>query len=259
MWNLGLDPRSAAQQGLISAQLSLEVTCPNDQNGLTLSVLHSSAQITGVVEDGSGNPITNLGVYASATINGTQYNTSGQTDQNGDYSAPVAAGVWQVSLNCNDLNSRGFPTCPNSQTVTIPSQNETADFTVQAHATCVGDCNGDGSVSIDDIIEMVDIALGDLDVSRCPAGDANDDNQITIDEILKAVSVALNGCAVSPAEQGCLNSGGTVGSAMCCTGTGDFPNTCGIGACGCGPDASHEVRICNCSAGCFDGSACVPT
>ncbi len=59
-------------------------------------------------------------------------------------------------------------------------------------------------------------------------------------------------------EQACMNSGGVVSTATCCGSTGDFPNTCNIGACGCGPSASHEVRVCECGAGtCFDGSTCV--
>lgn len=59
------------------------------------------------------------------------------------------------------------------------------------------------------------------------------------------------------AEQGCLDSGGAVTSSTCCTGGGDFPNTCLIGACGCAPDASHEVRACDCGdARCFDGVTC---
>jgi hypothetical protein len=42
---------------------------------------------------------------------------------------------------------------------------------------------------------------------------------------------------------------------MCCANTGDFPNTCAIGACGCPPGASHEVRLCACAAGsCFNGT-----
>jgi len=62
---------------------------------------------------------------------------------------------------------------------------------------------------------------------------------------------------VSEKEQGCTNSGGTVGTSQCCKSSGDFPNTCLIGACGCGPTDSHEVKLCNCPTGkCFDGSKC---
>jgi cysteine-rich repeat protein len=123
--------------------------------------------------------------------------------------------------------------------------------------TCVGDCNGDGSVNVEEIITMVNIALGNAEMSECEIGDANNDGQITVDEILMAVNNALNGCPLTP-EQGCLASGGTVMSATCRSSTSDFPDTCAIGACGCPPDASHEVRVCNCGTGsCFDGTECV--
>jgi len=59
---------------------------------------------------------------------------------------------------------------------------------------CVGDCNSDGQVTVDEILTMVNIALGDTPVTTCEAGDANHDGEITIDEILTAVSNALNGC-----------------------------------------------------------------
>ncbi len=43
---------------------------------------------------------------------------------------------------------------------------------------------------------MVNIALGNADVSGCLAGDGNGDEKITIDEILVAVRNALDGCAL---------------------------------------------------------------
>jgi len=58
-------------------------------------------------------------------------------------------------------------------------------------------------------------------------------------------------------EQACLNSGGTVRTSLCCLSTGDFPNLCLIGPCGCSPENSHEVKVCDCGEGkCFDGSTC---
>ena len=59
-------------------------------------------------------------------------------------------------------------------------------------------------------------------------------------------------------ERGCRQSGGRVTLGTCCASVGDFPNTCVIGACGCGPGASHTVRACACGAQrCFDGTGCV--
>lgn len=65
--------------------------------------------------------------------------------------------------------------------------------------SCVGDCNCDGEVTIDELITMVGIALGDLNPVRCLMGDANLDGEITIDEIVTAVVNALNGCPAPPA------------------------------------------------------------
>ncbi len=59
-------------------------------------------------------------------------------------------------------------------------------------------------------------------------------------------------------EQACINSGGAVRMSACCKSAGNFPNICLVGACGCAPQHSHEVEICECPEGkCFDGTACV--
>jgi hypothetical protein len=74
-----------------------------------------------------------------------------------------------------------------------------------AHAdtTCVGDCNSDSQVTVDEILTMVNIALGTIPLTpACPAGDANNDGQITVDEILTAVNNALSGCPTSEARCG---------------------------------------------------------
>jgi hypothetical protein len=60
-------------------------------------------------------------------------------------------------------------------------------------SSCVGDCSGDGAVTIDELLSMVNIALGTAS-STCAAGDADGDGQITINEILMAVNAALSGC-----------------------------------------------------------------
>jgi hypothetical protein len=58
--------------------------------------------------------------------------------------------------------------------------------------------------------------------------------------------------------EGCIQSGGTVSTGLCCQAVESFPNTCTTGACGCAPDASHEVDVCICPANtCFDGESCV--
>ena len=63
-----------------------------------------------------------------------------------------------------------------------------------ASAQCVGDCNGDGMVAINELITGVNIALGSAPVSSCPAIDANGNGEVAINELIAAVNNALGGC-----------------------------------------------------------------
>jgi len=100
------------------------------------------------------------------------------------------------------------PTATSSATATSePTETETAPPTASLTSTptspptatpapvCVGDCSQDAIVTVDEILVMVNVALGGDSVTSCPAGDQNSDQLITVDEILTAVSKALNGCA----------------------------------------------------------------
>jgi hypothetical protein len=59
---------------------------------------------------------------------------------------------------------------------------------------CVGDCNGGHDVTVDEILIMVNIALGSAPISACEPGDANQDGDITVTEIIAAVNFALTAC-----------------------------------------------------------------
>ncbi|MGD0947829.1 MAG: CARDB domain-containing protein [Candidatus Binatia bacterium] len=76
-----------------------------------------------------------------------------------------------------------------------PTSTATATTPAPTPAGCTGDCNADNRVTVDEILTMVNIALGNTDVNTCAAGDANQDGVITVNEILMAVNNALNGCA----------------------------------------------------------------
>ncbi len=58
---------------------------------------------------------------------------------------------------------------------------------------CAGDCDGNGEVTIDEILRAVALALG-LHAESCGAADGNGDGEITIEEIVKAVQMALLAC-----------------------------------------------------------------
>ena len=56
--------------------------------------------------------------------------------------------------------------------------------TGDAGPTCVGDCDNGGSVTVDEIVTGVNIALDTLPLDQCPGFDCNGDGQVTIDCLL---------------------------------------------------------------------------
>ena len=65
-------------------------------------------------------------------------------------------------------------------------------------ATCIGDCDGGGSVTIAELVTVVNIALATAQISACAVGDADNDGHITVDELVRAVNNALYGCGLAP-------------------------------------------------------------
>ncbi len=66
---------------------------------------------------------------------------------------------------------------------------------------CTGDCEGDGAVTINDLIRAVSIALGASPMDRCTAADADGDGRVSIGELIGAVRSTLDGCSPSDEEQ----------------------------------------------------------
>jgi len=116
----------------------------------------------------------------------------------------------------------------------------------RARAACTGDCNNNGKVSVDEILTMVNIALGTAQLSTCTSGDVNMDKKITIDEILAAVNFALTMCPTS-------------GTPFCGDGVTDTGEDCdpGPGTCIGGSDAGKSCTAdsqCDQTSGvCLDG------
>jgi Calx-beta domain-containing protein len=63
-----------------------------------------------------------------------------------------------------------------------------------APASCPGDCSHDGSVTLDELLLGVDIALGATGIDSCPEFDMNGNGTVEIGEIVAAVGAALEGC-----------------------------------------------------------------
>ena len=72
------------------------------------------------------------------------------------------------------------------------------------------------------------------------------------------IFAAAMGCKNPPVNEGCTDSGGAITAATCCGSADDFPDLCSVGPCGCAPEFSHTIYICDCAPDkCFNGTACV--
>ncbi|MGH7787861.1 MAG: RHS repeat-associated core domain-containing protein [Candidatus Binatia bacterium] len=67
-----------------------------------------------------------------------------------------------------------------------------------AGAVCVGDCNTNNQVAINELIRSVNIALLQAPLSECLASDANGDGIVRVNELIAAVNNALFGCVLAP-------------------------------------------------------------
>jgi YVTN family beta-propeller protein len=59
---------------------------------------------------------------------------------------------------------------------------------------CVGDCNHDGVVTVDEIVTAVNILLNGTNTSECVLVDQNNDGSVSVDEVIQGVRSVLLGC-----------------------------------------------------------------
>ena len=95
-------------------------------------VIPGSAQITGHLQDESGNPLSGVSINVNGTVYGTSFSASVDTDNNGDYTLAAVPGTWTVNVNSSGsdgLYSQYGLTTTNSPVVTVPPTNIVVNFT----------------------------------------------------------------------------------------------------------------------------------
>jgi len=131
-----------------------------------------------------------------------------------------------------------------------------------------------GTITVDGTEHQLEVPSGVLKLNRGFVLTPNETLKLTLDfnveksvirtgsdqyklkPVIAVLSETLSG--MSEQEQVCLSSGGTVTTRLCCNSVKDFPDLCLMGACGCAPGDSHQIRVCTCGSGrCFNGTACV--
>ncbi|HEX3624285.1 MAG TPA: polymorphic toxin-type HINT domain-containing protein [Verrucomicrobiae bacterium] len=95
-----------------------------------ISNANVTAQITGLVTNNTGAPVTNVTVFAFATNSNTSVFLSTVTDVNGNYALGVTNGIWNVGVE--GLVPRGYNNVPN-QIATVNNVNQIINFSVSPY------------------------------------------------------------------------------------------------------------------------------
>jgi hypothetical protein len=107
----------------------------------------------------------------------------------GDYTLSVASGCGRFQ-------------CWSQQAIHVDTQD--VDMTLcptrLAGDACIGDCNLDHMVSVDEVVVGVGMLLGNQAFEACPAVDADGDGTIEVNELIRAVGSLLSGCTAEPLE-----------------------------------------------------------
>lgn len=143
-----------------------------------------SLSAEGEQANGRSLPVS-LSADASMAVFSSEATNLVLEDTNGDWD------VFAVSLVAPTRTPTSTRTAIGAMT---PTPTPTVQPTVPPAFECVGDCDVDRIVTVDEIVAMVAVALGSRSVDACLAGDSDDDGRITVDEVLRATRHALEGC-----------------------------------------------------------------
>jgi hypothetical protein len=120
---------------------------------------------------------------------------------------------------------------------------------------CTGDCDGSGDVTVNEIIILVNMALGtQTQLSACPHGlpaDITDPSQVDVSLIIKAVNAALSGC---PAPGTPTPSPTPSGSPVCGNGVTDPGEECDDGGTCIG--GTNAGTACTAESDCHGNGVC---
>ncbi len=151
----------------------------------------------GICRDGlcaSGTPVSTPTMLATSTATSTATSSTVMTPA----STPTASRE-PTQLPTATPTSSHTPTVstPDSRTPTETPEatsSATATVTEQPTPSCAGDCDGNGMVSISELVRGVNIALLRFAADACLAFDVNGNGIVSISELVRAVNAALSGC-----------------------------------------------------------------
>jgi len=131
------------------------------------------------------------GADGSGALNSTLYALGRR-----QYGSGGAAVFHDITAGNNNFNGLlGITASPGYDLASGLGTPDVAALIAAATApSCAGDCNGDGIVTVNELLVGVDLLLTGGSPGACLALDANKDGVITVGELITATNRVLNGC-----------------------------------------------------------------
>ena len=165
--------------------------------------------MSGEVVNANRNDGANVGPFAAT---GHRFDCSRLQGAPGDASGAALAsaaielnqpilcfeGCTGIGQDIYDVPTGTATTTRSSRSPGVPTTDVVlASVLVAGSGPCVGNCDGGGAVTVNEIIALVNIALGNSVPSACPNG-LPGVADVTVAVVIQAVNNALNGCPVLP-------------------------------------------------------------
>jgi hypothetical protein len=171
-----------------------------DRDGI---LLQGTLAVSGVLVVDPEAPLPTPTATPSATPTITETPTASATRTATPTRTPTASATPTSTATETPLPTETPPPTATPVPTVTPTPSPTATQPPSPTPTvtpiaCAGDCNGDGAVSINELVLAVNISAGTTPVPACQAADRNRNGVVTIDELVAAVGNASGGCRPAP-------------------------------------------------------------
>ena len=136
-------------------------------------------------------------VAGEATLFGAGNSVNRNGQSTGDRASATTLTVMVVAAATPSPTATPLPSPPDTAPPTVtgtPTETRTRGATSTPGGPCRGDCDGNRTVAVNELVTGVGVALGSTAVGACPAIDGDGNGQVSISELIAAVASLLDGC-----------------------------------------------------------------